>query len=229
MEGRAVHKSIEQNLTHKLETGRLLPNAEVVQAAADSFEANWEGEDPVLTAEELEQGREKTKGRAKDESVNLARVHHQLLAPEIKPVRLERRFRLAVRNFPFDFVGVIDIQEPDKIRDTKTSAKAPEAGAAKSSLQLAIYGMAILTLEGKLPRKVQLDYLVKGRIPRVQISDARLDNEDLRRVLRRAERAAEVIEKEAFMPAPTDSWWCSEKWCGYWAECKYGARGRKIL
>ena len=38
--------------------------------------------------------------------------------------------------------------------------------------------------------------------------------------------AYEYVTAGRYLPAAEDSWWCSERWCGYWNICPFGARGR---
>jgi len=35
-----------------------------------------------------------------------------------------------------------------------------------------------------------------------------------------------AIKTGIFPPTNPDSWWCSEKWCGYWDDvCPFGRKG----
>jgi len=66
-----------------------------------------------------------------------------------------------------------------------------------------------------------LDYLVKTKTPKVVIQQTTRSEFQQMVMLRRIERAAEIIEKGAFMPANPSEWICSRKWCGYSNTCKF--------
>jgi RecB family exonuclease len=226
--GTATHKSVERNLGNKIQTGQLLPQDAVVEAGIDAIKNHWEGEPPALDDDEKEIGEKAVKGRAIDTVATLAKLHHQEFAPKIQPTHVERYFRLELKGFPFDLDGFMDIQEATTVRDTKTSAKSPSGDEADYSVQLSAYALAVKTVDGKLPTSVHLDYLVKTKEPKaVPVSSTR-DEEQLRSLLLRVERAATVVEKGAFYPTSPDNWVCSKKWCGYWdSVCPFGRRSRK--
>src|SRR5688572_18034717 len=158
--GRGTHGAIEQDLGNKLEWGSLLPDDAVQEFAADAARKAWDQEEPQRNEGDPD------KGEAIDTAVSLATVHHQQLAPKIEPVALERGFVLELDGFPFDLMGYVDIEEPGRIRDTKTSAKAPQADAADTSDQLTLYDLEA-TVRGKKPMAVVLDYLVKTKQAKV--------------------------------------------------------------
>jgi hypothetical protein len=222
--GTATHKSIEKNLIEKRDNKTLLSTEAVTEIAADTLKNTWAGENPVLSDEEKEQGEKKVKGDAIDTAVSLATLHHRELAPKIEPVHLEREVYLELNGFPYDLKGFVDIQEPDGIRDTKTSSKSPDAGAAEKSTQLRFYSLARTVLDGLPPAKASLDFLVKKKAPEAITVSTQMQESDHHRFLDRVSRVADAIQKGAFTPAPPDSWACSERWCGYWSRCPHGTR-----
>lgn len=227
--GTASHRSVEKNLKSKIDTGLLLPDEEVEQIAADALVAEWAGQEPKLDDEEKEQGVDKTLGDAKDQAVQLARVHHKELAPSLKPTHVERFFRLELKGFPYDMIGYIDVQEgSDAVRDTKTTGKSPSQQDADGSIQLTTYGLAVKASDGKAPAKYTLDGLVKGRKGGVSlaIAETQRTEGDFRSLLHRVELAAKIIERGAFYPTDPTNWWCSARWCGYWDRCEFGGRHR---
>ena len=229
VQGTAVHRAVEQDLRHKRDHGKLMTLPAVEDCAAEALENTWLGEEPALDAEERAIGRSVVKARAKDDAVYMVSLHHRELAPSIIPVHLEREFRLELTNFPFDLVGVMDVQEPDAIRDVKVSGRAPDPEAAEISVQLTTYALAAKVLDGQAPAAVTLDYLVhpKGKLPYQEVLKSTRGEEDFARLLRRVEAAARVIQAGAFMPAVPDAWNCSPKWCGFYADvCPFGRRHR---
>lgn len=222
--GTATHKSIEKNLKQRMVLGTFIPKEEAKETAAESFRNTWAGEEPVLTEEEKEHGKDKVKGEAVDTAVSLAELHYDRVAPGIKPIHVEREVNLELKGFPFDLKGYVDIQEPDAIRDSKTTAKSPSSDAADKSEQLTFYSLAAKVIDGKAPATVQLDFLVKTKEPKYVPLVSTRTEADHGTFLRRVERASKVIESGAFMPAPPDSWYCSANWCGYYDRCPFGKR-----
>jgi hypothetical protein len=217
--GKGTHAAIEKDLVNKQQWGTLLPDDSIADYAADAARAAWDEDEPVL------QEGDPDKGGVVDVAVSLAQLHHKQVAPGIDPVAIERGFVLEIEGFPYDLMGFVDIEEPGRIRDTKTSSKSPPADAAEQSDQLTLYHLEAVT-RGLPPPMVQLDYLVKTKVPKaVSLSSVR-GPEDHARFLRRVEVAARVIEAGSFQPAAPDSWACSQKWCGYWDRCAFGSRGR---
>jgi hypothetical protein len=154
-----------------------------------------------------------------------------------------------------DFVGEQDIQEivrvqnldsePSEllvIRDTKTSAKAPtpsfldgndKAGTADESEQLTAYAVASHVIDGKLPDRMVLDYLVRTNAakPTVKyIPTATTRNmDDVQVFLNRFTNLIHAMKTGVFVPANQSWWGCSEKWCGYASICPYFKRPKSVL
>lgn len=223
--GTAVDRSVRANLENKMQEGSLLPVEQVKETARDALVKEWEN-GVRLTEEDGEdgiQGRDK----ALDMSVGLSGFHHGILAPSIDPIYVARKWTLDIDGLGVQLVGEIDIQEISTIRDTKTSGKSPVKTLADESLQLSTYAMAVKAIDGKLPEKVVLDYLVqtpkRGDQKLVQLESTRtLDS--LQPVLARVEQMDKIIQSGIFTPAPVNAWWCSHKFCEFHDVCKYAAR-----
>lgn len=214
--GKGTHGAIEKDLANKIEWGELLPDDSIADFAADATRKAWQEDAPVLGEGDPDEG------GAVDTAVALATVHHRELAPVIEPVAVERKFRLELPDFPFDLVGVIDVEETTRIRDTKTSSKTPPADAAHVSDQLTMYHLEAAT-RGE-SKTVALDYLVKSKQAKALTLESTRNEQDHARLLRRVEAAAKVIQAGAFTPTTPDNWACSPKWCGYWDRCAWGSR-----
>lgn len=221
--GKGAHHAVEQDLRHKMEWGALLDEEAVGDFAADGLRTAWDDEKtgpPVL-----HEG-DPNKGGAVDAAVALAKLHHRRVAPGIQPIALERGFRLELDGFPFDLVGFIDVEERRRLRDTKTKTKAPPKNAAEVSDQLTMYDMEARArgVQGELG--LVLDFLVRTESGKTRVITQPTERTENDRVslLRRVEAAAGVIQKGAFAPTQRDNWWCSQKWCGYYDRCQWGAR-----
>lgn len=220
--GKGVDHSVNTNLQAKIDTGSLLPVDAVRQAAMDSTVREWDSGEIALDPDEAARGVKAAKGAAVDKAVRLSELHATKTAPGIEPSAVQRKWTIELDGFPFDITGFIDVQEDVRsVRDTKTSGKSPAKTEADNSDQLSLYALAVKVIDGAAPREVRLDYLVDNKTPvAVSLASTRTDD-DFRMVMRRVEAAAEVIEKQAFMPARRSDWWCSERFCGYAATCPY--------
>ncbi|MHC5012126.1 MAG: PD-(D/E)XK nuclease family protein, partial [Planctomycetota bacterium] len=197
---------------------------------ADSFEEAWEANQPALSEDEEEQGAAAVRGGAKDQAVSLCLTHHAVLAPEIKPYRLEEKIEIEFEGAPFDVGGTIDLTEspePGKriLRDTKTSAKKISPEAASKGLQLQFYSMMIEKGLGEEVVGGGLDVVQKKPLVAYHVPVEINKNYDP--LMQRLEAAANVVEKEAFYPVDPggpSGWVCSAKWCGWWKACDYGEK-----
>lgn len=227
--GRGVDASVDKNLTHKITTeGALLTTEEVTDTARDAFVREWSASEIALSEEELQDGIEKTKDAGIDKTVRLARLHSERLAPVIRPTAVQRKWRIALPNYPMDLIGKTDIEEVDAVRDTKTSGKSPRENEADLSNQLTLYALARRVLDRATTMKVALDYLVDLKKPRAVTVESTRDDEDFRVMLRRIEVAMRAIEQGVFVPAAQTEWFCNLRWCGYARTCAY-FRGRKTV
>lgn len=224
--GTATHQSACDDLTAKIETGALLEHSDVLDAAASAFDDSWDGEPPDLSADERKVGTDKVRGQAKDQVIQLAALHHEVLAPQLQPTGVEARFDLELGGFPFNLSGYRDVDEVTRTRDLKTTGKTPSPRAAEQSVQLEVYALSRKVRDGKPVEHVTLDFLVKTKTPSVVIAKA-TPPPDFGALFERIEAAAHVMETGAFYPTDPGNWVCQEKYCGYWNDvCPYGRRRR---
>jgi len=223
--GKSVDEAVTRNLAEKIAKGTLLPKDAVLDIARDAVDHNWTDDVRLEPDQEAAWSKLQAKAEAIDTSVMLAGLHHEKAAPRIEPTHVQRKWELDVEGADLTLSGVIDIQEGARaIRDTKTSKKSPQPTDAHTSVQLSMYAMAVWKEDGELPKEVALDYLVHTKEPKlVQIVSSR-SPQDFDHLVQRIAAASEAIRRGVFVPAPLDSWWCSERWCGYWSECPYARR-----
>jgi hypothetical protein len=220
--GKGVHSSVETNLKAKM-AGTALALEAVTQAAAEATRQEWAREAPLLTDDDREAGADNVLGRTIDTAVALASLHAKQVAPAIAPVAIEAGFTIELPGFPFDLVGYKDVEEADRVRDTKTTGKHPKEGSADESTQLTLYHME--SAARGVAVDVQLDYLVSGARPRYVPQASKRTVDDHVRLLRRIEVYAAQIESGIFPPTDPGNWCCSAKWCGYYEKhCPWGAR-----
>ena len=227
--GTAVHKSAEEDLNNKLSFSNLLPDDQIGDVAADAFENAWESREMMLQPEE-KSDLSGTKATCKDQSISLAHLHHDDLAPTIDPLHLEQKLEVEFEGFPLKLLGYADVIEADGVlRDLKTRARKPHANDAANDLGLAWYAMAIEAsgLHEVVP-KMALDVLTKTKTPKLHtVYTGPAPGHTP--ILRRIEAASRVIATGSYMPAAPGHWKCSEKFCEFWADCPFGKPDRRVI
>ncbi len=222
--GIATHRIAAKTLTRKME-GLATTVEQAADEARDALNAEWE-KGVRLDDEERAEPEARVRGGAVAKAVILAALHARLLAPRIQPTHVERKWSLALPGFPLDFVGTLDVQEGDSVRDLKTAGKSPPKSAALLSDQLTAYALAVSILDGMRPARVILDYLVDLKSgPSLVTQESERTRADFQVLVARVEQACRVIEKGAFTPARQTDWACSRQFCGYADTCPY-FRGR---
>jgi hypothetical protein len=151
----------------------------------------------------------------------------------------------AVARTGIDFVGEQDIQEiigqTLVIRDTKTSSKSPtpsfmdggtRAGAADESEQLTAYATASYVVDGKLPDKLVLDYLIRTNAAKPTVkyvpTATHRDLDDVNVFLNRFTNLIHAMKTGVFVPANQSWWGCSQKWCGWFDICPYSKKPKLV-
>lgn len=234
--GTGVHRSVEKDLTQKIQTGGLLPDESIKDISRDAVIEEIERSGLELDAEEKERGLPAVRGEIIDQAVTLSGLHHRKLAPIIKPTAVERAFCLELEGFPYDIHGYIDIMDNDLgiapvVRDTKTAARSPSQGDlddGRYADQMTIYATAVKVLDGKYPASLKVDALVKTKVPKVTTLSTNREDRDWEIFFRRMELMAKAIERGIFAPASEGAWCCAPKYCGYWVDCPYARQLRTI-
>jgi PD-(D/E)XK nuclease superfamily len=223
--GKGVDEAANLNLQNKIDTKTLLPVAQVVDVARDAVRHSIESDGLALTPDEIGMTEKAAGDAAVDKAVRLTEAHAKILAPRLKPKRVQAKFSLEIPGFPFDVVGTRDLDdEDDATRDLKTSKKSPPKLAAEQSDQLTLYALSRAIIEKvALPVKVALDYVVdlKRETKVAPPLESTRDRDDFQVILNRFEAAARVLESGAFTPARQTDWWCNLRWCEYAPTCKY--------
>jgi len=231
--GRVVHTVAQGSYTRTLNEQALPTREEAEDTAATHFESAW-SEGVQLEPDEQIIGEAKTKDASKDFAIDLSGYHVERVAPAVHPIAVEEKMTVTLPESDIVVHGIIDLIDlehgADVIRDLKTSERSPNADTADKSLQLSMYAAIWRADTGHLPQRLVLDHLVRTPTKRqksyVPLTTTR-DDEDLQVLGRRLQSAVNLVERGVFMPAPADSWMCSEKWCGYWPTCPYVRRGER--
>lgn len=212
--GTAVHSGLEKNFRQKIQSQLDLPLAEITEFYSASF-------DFLKATVQWEKGEDS--GKLKDDGVKMLQAYNPI-AQTIKPKEVEAPFSVALGGVPYVLKGFVDLlDESALIVDFKTTGRAPSAIEAHKSLQLTTYSLAHRLRTGQVESGLRLDYLIRGKTPKiVQIQTART-NEDLERFLKLIGIVAASISEERFLPNPTSPW-CGPRYCEFWDRCEGGRR-----
>lgn len=209
--GKSVHKGLEENFRHKIQTKIDLSLNKVLEAYAAFFdmtkqeeEIDWEGECP---------------GKLKDEGIGLIKVYHKITAPAIQPIAVEEAFELAFENVPYTLKGYLDLIDQNKIiRDTKTAKKSYPQDAAQNDIQLTAYNLGYKYTKGEEPKSLCFDVMVRTKQPKVQtLQSPPRTHAQLTRFLKLLGSIAQAIKTGIFYPCENKQV-CS--WCGYKDICE---------
>lgn len=223
MVGTQVHKSVEHNMSQKIESHEDLQEGEVL----DHFSTNFDEakHSTVWYPDEKP-------GEVKDRAVNIVKEHHKVVAPQIQPIHSELEFVMKLTDYPFPFQGFIDIiQEDHTICETKTIGKSIKEPSADHLLQGTLYSLGY-RWSFQAETGIRYDYLVKNKKPKVLTFERQVTNSDILylrtlidRVAARVTRAMNIKDPEPermvthFLPS-RGGWICSRRQCGYWELCE---------
>ena len=211
IEGSAHHKAVEKNNNHKRQKGKDLKPGILTDVFMEDFRQrtgkggkalDWEGQDEDVIF-----------SRAKE----LHNQYIKTIAPRINPEGVEEDFEIPVKldsGKEFILRGTIDLTVPWGVWDYKTLAKAKSQFEVDSSLQLSYYAMAAQK------RKVGFIQFLKKANPEVGLVSSSRTRQDFQWAIQVAKEVVESVRRGAFPLTDPKNWWCSEKWCGYWSQCR---------
>ena len=227
--GGGVHAGAEINHVQKIDSGVDLPEGDVLDAARDGYVQRVERVGVYLTREERSAA-ERLLGEGQDRTVRLARAYCREVAPRLQPATVEQH--LVIDPSELDGIavqGYLDLTTTDdRIVDIKTSAKAWSPSRPDEEIQPTVYWRLYEATTGRAPRSFRYEVIVGTKKREYRQDDDFLtttrDDSDWQAFLRRVQTMARMVRAGAFPPAPTGSWQCNPKWCGYYTTCPYQSR-----
>ena len=173
-----------------------------------------------------------TSGEALDQTIDGAHLYHREIMVVTNPISVERSIVVAHDRWAWPLLGYLDIEEETKVEDLKFTGKAKSQSDLNRDVQADIYQLG-RDAEGK-PADFQWQNVVKTKVPKLVILNR--EGYDQERAVRRIEMVQVAIHatldayyksgNEDVFAGASPSWWgCSDKWCGYYSRCPYGAGG----
>lgn len=213
VQGSAYHGALKENFTYKVRNGIDLDVKSVLDAYDTTWrksvdegkrlgELDWEGEDP---------------GKIKDQGIKLVKIYHNIAAPSVEPVSVEKEF---VRNIGNDIQcnGYIDLNTTESIIDHKVKGRAFTQDEANRDPQPTMYCF----LRGV--SNFVYHTAIKKKVPEIQLVNVEKNEDDINWWIEAVKQMMMQIDAGIF-PPNFNGWHCSEKGCGYWHLCQE-MRGR---
>jgi len=225
-EGSTYHATLELNNNHKIKQHEDLNVKRLFVKFADTFSdrkkniKDWEEETPDTI---IKRGK------------MLLPMYLKRFAPFYQPKTTERLFVLQLGTIPIhcvlDTTGRLHLPQmvnpKSSVVDYKTVGKRQSQATLDSDIQLSAYGMVAKSeLQMENPEVGFCD-LIKTKIPQVSYLSSPITSERLRWFKKIAFNVAEMISKGCFPLAKPDSWCCSNRFCGFWNECRGKTQRRK--
>lgn len=225
--GSAVHAAEAQSYHTQKDTGFPQQVEQVLDEFStqleneiERYEIDWDGEDP---------------GAMKDRGVSMVGKYHEIIVPAMEPVSVEQEFNIrlhpdnawTVKGY-IDVIGTYDdgfIRREAGPHDIKTVKKAQDH---TGSIQASLYTYATMQDDDvdKTFYVHELKILKDG--PHADIREVHRTREAQEMYLQRVAMIAREIdwrvESGEWQGAAPGTWWCSQKYCGFWNTCPLAAR-----
>jgi hypothetical protein len=191
---------------------------DVLDLFTDEFDDRTEREEVAWAGE--------TPGEAKDTGIAAVKAYERLVVPTIKPVSVEREFWLNFDGVEWGFQGFFDLeQEDDTLADRKVIGKKLGQADADGDIQPTSYFLARRS-EGNPAKRFDFHTMVKTKQPYAEVvkterTDAQLDH-FVDRLYRISAEILWRLETDNWAGAAPRSWWCTQKYCGFWGSCPMG-------
>lgn len=232
--GQASHRGAQHNFRQKIESGEDLPASEIVDASVAAMDDAVSRDGVELSAEEADRGLKIVLGEARDIVAKRAAWHAEHQAPAWQPHMVEEPLRIVVPDREYDLFGYVDLvaeavsqsrvrQSGLHVVDFKNRSKKATQDEASSSVALTFYAAAATLHYKEQVSSVVLDVSVarkSGDFDRQVIVSER-GQKDFAALAARLDMVSRAIQAGVFPPAKPDAWWCSSRWCGYYATCPY--------
>ena len=222
VQGRVYHEATADNFKQKIKSKEDIPFNELV----DRYSEHWK-KDVVVSEIDWEGAKPST---VREEGIALLKCYHKEVAPKIFPKLVEEQKVKFVIPGTLEVVGITDLVDiRDKIIDHKLSVREKSQSDADRDLQASVYlwlrpeckAFVFHQIIKKRPTKSMLvkEPGTASIIPYKNLVTTKRSPQQTERFVKMMSDTYTLMQAGVFPPR-CDSFWCSEKWCGYWGICK---------
>jgi hypothetical protein len=235
VQGTTVHKALEVGYGHVIKA-KVLPELDFIldtySGELDSnlkSEVEWNAKD-----DDGEENAGSDPGKMKDQGVELLKTWHKNKLPKTKPRSVERSFVTSLGGIPV--VGRIDMidrietaMDPvameaiemhpllDAVVDHKVVGKTYAKQLVDNKIQMSLYAHAT-----GIPT-ARYDLYVKTKVPKITEMLTSRDAAQVRWAVKTFVEVAKCISMGSFPMCMPDSFWCNQRWCGFYDTCRGAA------
>ena len=229
--GSRAHDAEEFNYRQKIQSDQDLPISDVQDAFVDIWEKKLGDEEVMFAPGETADG-------MKDLGVAVIGEHMRRIAPDIHPLYVEypprqgadtQRISLG-DNFPFTLQAHLDIVERDPLHPERPFGFSDHKHYAAKKMsridmdidgddQYTLYALVYRLLFKEDERSIHSNVVSKGKVPTARRVPTSRSNERVRWLIGMMEQIGAAMVNEVYIPNDK-GWWCSDKWCDYYADCK---------
>ena len=211
--GNAYHHTLEENFTSKIHNGVDLPMGAAQAIFSDQWDRNVKDVNWLYEKED--------RGVLKDTGVRLVTNYISNVAPYRNPLYIEHEFEIDLDGIPL--IGRIDfVGNDNSILEHKTSSRKWAQVRADGTIQATGYALAMSRIFGSIPNTITYDIAVKDSIGTIQTLETHRSDIDIRLFTEQAQIILLAVEHEVLPRTSEENWWCSEKFCGYYPNCRQG-------
>ena len=221
--GRSFDIAASSNYTQKIESQTDLPEEQVL----DEFSSAWDRELTRNDEPEVVFDPDEPEGKVKDKGVRVVQTYVERIAPHVQPVHVQRRLSMHFPDTNWSFSGVLDVETDSQVvADMKVKGKMFSQAELASDIQSTSY-LALRRANGEPARRFEFHLfrtLTNGVAPDIiplERMHKSLDTFEARLVMT-AREIAWRAENEHWTGALPGSWWCSNRYCGFWKTCPFG-------
>jgi len=221
--GSAVHRGSQHNFDQKVDSHLDLPNAEVEEVAIETMRAKIENEGLSLNEDEMAKGKDAVVNEGQRAVRALTGLYCDNVAPRYQPILVEKDLELDLGNGT-TLTGILDtVADDGTIVDLKTMSKAPSVGQYDADIQITNYWLLYMAEFNEEPKHFAIECLIDTKIPKNHTAIQTRQKGDVEAFVNLTQSVAHAIEAGVAIPAygQDAAWWCSKKWCGYWATCPF--------
>lgn len=222
IQGRVYHETVADNFKQKMKSGRDISLDEL----KDRFTDHWK-KDVVIS--EVNWGSDKPQ-TMRDEGLLLLKCFSEEVAPKIKPASVEETRVKVIIPGKLEVMGITDIIDgKNKIQDHKLANKEKSQNDADRDIQPTLYlwlrpeckTFIYQQVIKKRPTQKMLreDKSTPSMIPYRNVVTTKRSPQQVERFVKMMTDTYQLMQTGIFVPR-CDSFWCSERWCGYWGICK---------